>query len=110
MEVIDMALIMITSWYPLNKVKEVAAKFLEGTRKYPQASYEKVLVSAVSSTKKGLRTIWITEIEEGKLDDGLKIVTKRLVEYFGIEGYTYKLETLMTLQEAMPMIGLAMPT
>ena len=105
-----MALIMITSWYPLNKVTEVAAKFLEGIKKYPQASYEKVLVSAVSSTKKGLRTIWIEEIEEGKLEDGLKLVTTRLVEYFGIEGYKYKLETLMTLEEAMPMIGLAIPT
>ncbi len=54
--------------------------------------------------------IWIEEIEEGKLEEALGLVTKRMVEYFGIEGYKYKLETLMTLEDAMPMMGLAMPT
>jgi len=40
----------------------------------------------------------------------LNLTAKRLVEYFGIEGYRFEIETLMTIEEAMPLIGLEMPS
>ena len=104
-----MVLIMVTSWYPPDKTTEAAKKFLEVMQKYPQESFEKPLVGAVKADKDGIKNIWIEEIEKGKYEEALNLVSRRLVEYFGIEGYRYTIETLLTFEEAMPMIGLEMP-
>jgi len=106
-----MVMIMVTSWYPPNKAIEVAKKFLEGMQKFPQESFEKPLVIAgVTSVKDGIRGITITEVEKGKYEEALNLTAKRLVEYFGIEGYRFEIETLMTIEEAMPLLGLEMPS
>ena len=106
-----MVMIMVTSWYPPDKAIEVAKKFLEGMQKFPQESFEKPLVLAgVSSVKDGIRGITITEVEKGKYEEALSLEAKRLVEYMSIEGYKFKMETLMTIEEAMPLVGLEMPS
>ena len=106
-----MVMIMVTSWYPPNKAIEVAKKLLEGMQKFPQESFEKPLVLAgVTSVKDGIRGITITEVEKGKYEEALNLTAKRLVEYFGIEGYRFEIETLMTIEEAMPLLGLEMPS
>ena len=106
-----MVLIMVTSWYPPDKAIEVAKKFIEVLQKYPQESYEKWLVAgAVIAVKDGIRVITITEVEKGKYEEALSLEAKRLVEYFGIEGYRFQIETLLSVEEAMPLIGLEMPS
>ncbi len=106
-----MVLIMLTSWYPPDKATEVAKKFIEVMGKYPQESFEKPLVlAAASSVKDGLRSISITEIEKGKYEEAMDLIARREVEYFGIEGYRFEMETLLTIEEAMPLVGLEMPS
>ena len=105
-----MVLIMVTTWYPPDKATEVAKKFLEVIQKYPHESFEKPLVlGAVSTVKDGIKVISITEVEKGKYEEALNLTSKRLVEYMGIEGYRCEIDTLLTVEEAMPLIGLEMP-
>jgi hypothetical protein len=106
-----MVMIMVTSWYPPGKAMEVAKKFLEIMQKFPQESFEKpLLLGGVTSVKDGIRVIAITEVEKGKYEEALNLEAKRLVEYMSIEGYRFEIETLMTLEEAMPLLGLEMPS
>ena len=106
-----MVMIMVTSWYPPNKAVEIAKKFLEVMQKYPLKSFEKPLVlAAASAVKDGIRSITITEVEKGKYEEALNLEAKRLVEYMSIEGYRFAIETLLTIEEAMPLVGLEMPS
>ena len=57
-----------------------------------------------------IRVIAITEVEKGKYEEALNLEAKRLVEYMSIEGYRFEMETLMTTEEAMPLLGLKMPS
>ena len=106
-----MVLIMVTAWYPPDKAIEVAKKYIEVMQKIPEdPSIEKPLVTAgVSSDKDGIKVITIGEVKKGKFEEAMNNTARRLVEYFGIEGYRYEVNTLLTLEEAMPLIGLAPP-
>jgi len=105
-----MVLIMVTSWYPPDKATEAAKKFLEVMEKFPQESFEKSWLAGVKSDEVGIMTVWLTEIERGKLEEALNLTSRREAEYLGIEGYRFKMETLMTFEDAMPLVGLEMPT
>ena len=106
-----MVLIMVTSWYPPDKATEVAKKFLEVMQKFPQESFEKPIVTAgVRAVKDGINVITITEVEKGKYEEAMNLIARREVEYFGIEGFRFEMATLMTVEEAMPLIGLEMPS
>jgi hypothetical protein len=105
-----MPLIMVTSWYPPNKATEAAKKFLEVMEKFPQESFEKSWLAGVKSDEDGIKSVWLTEIERGKLEEALILTAKREAEYLGIEGYGFKMETLMAFEDAMPIVGLEMPS
>jgi len=105
-----MVLIMVTSWYPPDKATEAAKKFLEVMEKFPQESFEKSWLAGVKSDEDGIKTVWLTEIERGKLEEALNLASRREAEYLGIEGYRVKMETLMTFEDAMPLVGLEMPS
>lgn len=105
-----MVLIMVTAWYPPDKATEVAKKFIEVMGKYPQESFEKSWLTGVKSDEDGIKSVSLTEIEKGKLEEALILTAKREAEYFGIEGYGFKMETLMGFEDAMPIVGLEMPS
>jgi len=105
-----MVLIMVTSWYPPDKATEAAKKFLEVMEKFPQESFEKSWLAGVKSDEVGIMTVWLTEIERGKLEEALNLTSRREAEYLDVEGYRFKMETLMTFEDAMPLVGLEMPT
>jgi len=105
-----MVLIMMTSWIPPDKVTEAAKKYMEVMQKIPLESFEKPLVlMGVRATKDGMKSITIHEVKKGKYEEALNLTAKRLVEFWGIEGFRYEIETLQSVEEAMPLIGLEMP-
>ena len=102
-----MVLIMVTAWIPPDKIVEAAQKYMEVLQKFPEQPFEKPLVEAASnSTKDGIKVISIGEIERGKYEEAMDLVMKRNAEYYGIKGYRYEVETLATLEEALPAIGM----
>ena len=105
-----MPLIMVTTWYPPHKATEAAKKFLEVMKKFPQQSFEKKWLGGVKSDEDGIKTVWLTEIERGKLEEAFSLTAKRETEYLGIDGFGFKIEILVTFEDAMPLIGLEMPS
>jgi len=105
-----MVMIMVTSWYPPNKATEVARKYIEVMQKFPLESFEKPLVPVgASPSKDGMEVITISEVRKGKYEEALYLAARRLVEFDSIEGFRYEIKTLLTGEEAMPLIGLKMP-
>ena len=97
-------LIMVTAWFPPNKAAEVQKVYAEAFRKIPMTS-EKTLVHAGLSDKEGMRSYHIYEIEKGKLEEAYNRISRRLLEFGSIEGYRYKVENLLTVEEVMAMMA-----
>jgi len=105
-----MVLIMVTGWLPLDKVTEAAEKYMKVMQKFPPASFEKPLVQAASTaTKDGIKVISISEIVRGKYEEAMELTLKREAQFYSIKGFRYEIDTLATLEEALPTIGMAPP-
>lgn len=106
-----MVILMITSWIPFGKEREVGEKYLEVSKKYPMdRSLEKNLVPlGVKATKSGIKVITVTEIKKGKYEDMIKRIAEMQLAYSEIPGFKYKIETFLSGIDAMPMVGLMMP-
>ena len=107
-----MVYIMVTSWFPANKAKEVGKRVLEGLKKYPEDKTlaKRVLQGGVSASEDGIRTVSISEVVKGQVEKALIRASEIAVWYAeGIDGLKYKIETLMSAVEAMGSIGLKMP-
>jgi hypothetical protein len=98
---------MVTSWYPPNKATEVAKKYVEVMLKIPQESFEKPLVQAACmSDRDGIVSVSINKITQGKYEEAFNLVVRRMVMFYEIEGFRFKLENLLTVEESMPLFGL----
>ena len=106
-----MVLIMVTSWYPPTKTIEAAEKYIEVMQKIPEdpSIAEPLVRVGVSSGKDGIEVISISDVKKGKYEEAMNLALRRMVMFHGIEGYRYEIKTLSTLEEAMPLIGLAPP-
>ncbi|MBY8981247.1 MAG: hypothetical protein KGD72_12720 [Candidatus Lokiarchaeota archaeon] len=106
-----MVYLLATVWFPPHKGEEVGKKFLEITKKFPEdrSLGKSVLDGALMRTKYGIKAITISEVKEGKLDDGLARVSEILALYSEIEGVNSRVDTMATLVESMEMVGLKPP-
>lgn len=105
-----MVLIMTTTLIPQGKEKLVGEKYLEIMRKYPGEVFEKaVLPLGVISSQEGTKVYSIVKINEGQYENAIHRITKRLIQISQIEGVKYKIETLLSGDEALSLIGLSIP-
>ena len=105
-----MVLIMTTTWIPQGKEVEIGEKYLNIMREIPGESFEKsVLPLGVISTKEGTKVISIVKIKEGQYEKAINRVTKRLLKLSSVNGLKYQIETLLSGQEALSLIGLGIP-
>ena len=105
-----MVLIMVTAWIPPDKAAEAGKKFVEVMQKIPFESFEKPLVPmAGRPVKDGIKAISIGEVEKGSYEEAVDRVWRRMVEFYSVKGFRFEIETLLTAEEAMPMIGLVPP-
>ena len=103
-----MSYIFTTSLYPSDKTAEVAKRYLEAIVKYPpDASLgTRIVPAAVITTLQGIKTIGITEVKKGKLEDAITRVAEMMAMFHSIEGFEYTIERYATVEEAMKTIGM----
>jgi len=97
--------LMITQTYPTKSVAEVGKVGMELLAKAPPP-YVKRLGVYIAAGGDGMKTYILYEIEKGQVEEGIKELNKRYVAYFNIEGWKFTVEPLMTVEEALPLIGL----
>ena len=97
--------VMVTHTYPFKSAVQVGKVGVEVLAKAPPPHVER-LGTYVTTGGDGLKVYVLHEIEKGHVQEGIKELTKRMVPFYSIEGWKYTLETLMTAEEALPLIGL----
>ncbi|MHA2429729.1 MAG: hypothetical protein ACXACC_01730 [Promethearchaeota archaeon] len=99
-----MAHFMATLIYPTESAQDIGKKFTSGALpKLPD--FVKQLYIFVA-TAGDIKTYSLYEVPDDKKHEGFKAINNRYAGYFGIKGFKYTLEPLLTSREALPMIGL----
>ncbi|MFW9802807.1 MAG: hypothetical protein ACFFFC_09160 [Candidatus Thorarchaeota archaeon] len=104
-----MPYIVTYSLYPTHKIPEVAKRYLEVLEKFPpdETLSEQVVPASVKATERGIATIGISLVKEGKLEEALSRTTQSMVMYHDIEGYEFSVEVQNTVSEALAFIGMS---
>jgi len=101
-------LISFAKW-PSHKTAEVMKKAMEAFKKFPEdESLGEGLVSgnAIKVTEEGARSISVTKVSKGKLEENyLRGQAIGNLYALGIDGFEYTLEVWSTLEEAYGSIG-----
>ena len=103
--------IIVTARFPLNKGTEAAEIYLEERKAFPpdRSLVKELVPNAIKVDKDKIRSIYIAEVKEGKLNEALTRQQNAMILYHDLEGYEYTIEVCFTVVEAMGMIGMKAP-
>ncbi len=99
-----MVYVIIKCFYPSHKAEEVTKIYMEMIQKYPpdKSLTERVVPAAGRATEKGLETMSIQKLKEGKFDEVAKRTMASMAMFHIIEGFEYSVEIWSTLEESLP--------
>ena len=99
-----MVFFLCTSVFPTESAKDIGQKFTSGTLpKLPDfVKQHHIFVN----TKVDIIVYALYEAPDDKMHEAFVALGNRYAGYFGIAGYKYTVESLLTVKEALPMIGL----
>ena len=103
-------IVVFTRW-PSDKIPEVVKKAIEVTQKFPpdDSLGDQIVPNAINTSLDGVRTISITLVKEGKLEEVLTRAGKTVNLYASIPGFEASVEVWSTVQEAYTSIGQTPP-
>jgi hypothetical protein len=101
---------MITSTYPPTKANEVVQVFAKSLAEpLPSFLKRRYVLTAGGNGELGIKTYSLFESDEGKEYDAFAELTRRMGWFYHIEGWRYEIETLLTAEESIPLMGIRMP-
>ena len=100
--------IITRCWYPHHLADVVAKKYLEVMEKNPpdETLSKTIIPAAVTSSKDGLETLTIDEVERPKVGQALNRDALIMAEFRNIEGFNYEIKSWAKVEEALESIGL----
>ena len=103
-----MPYLITRSWYPLHKAGEPGKIYLKAMEKFPpdESIAKSIVPVAVTSTKKGLQTLSVSEVENDKIGAAIDRAARMMLEFRNIEGFSYEIKVWSKVEEALDMIGL----
>ncbi|KKK72676.1 hypothetical protein LCGC14_2901480 [marine sediment metagenome] len=107
-----MVLIVSQSWYPASQAEKAGKAYLDALKKYPEdrSLGKPILRAAVKMTKKGIHTIAISSVKEGKVNEAMdQAINITVINAKAIEGLKTTIDIYYDLAEAMPFVGLKAP-
>ena len=106
-----MPYIVVTARFPLNKGSEAAEKYIEERKAFPpdRSLVKELVPNAIKIDNDKIKSIYIAEVKEGKLNEALTRQQNAMIIYHDIEGYEYTIDVCFTVVEAMGMIGMKAP-
>lgn len=104
----NLALFMSVGSYPAHKATELG-KILPKLSKLPDFIKQKDLYITASNDNGEIKAYGLYECPDDKAHEAFIGITKRLTGYFVVEGFKFKIEPLLTVKEALPLIGLTPP-
>ena len=91
--------------FPGEKSKEIG-KIIPKLPKLPEFVKPPQVFTTVSNDNGKIKGYGIYEVEDNKSHEGYVAIAKRMTGYFEVEGVEYKIEPLMTIKEALTLLGL----
>jgi hypothetical protein len=106
-----MPYLIVTSLYPSDKATEVAKKYLEAISKYPpnENLATPLVPAAVKGTHQGIQVLGISEVKKGKLEEAYTYLVNMMAMFHSIQGFEYKVDIYLKVEEAMGIIGMNLP-
>jgi len=89
------------STFPPHKATEVGKTF-PNLPKLPDF-VKTLFIFIVPSSD--IKSYGLYEVPDDKAHEGYVAISKRITGYFGIEGYKFTLEPLLTVKEALALLG-----
>jgi hypothetical protein len=107
-----MPYLIVTSLYPSDKVTEVTKKYLEAINKFPPDNNlaTELVPAAVKGTHQGIQVMGISEVKKGKLEEAYTYLVSMMAMFHSIQGFEYKVDVYLKVEEAMGLIGMSLPT
>ena len=105
-----MPYLIVTSLYPSDKAPEVAKKYIEAISKYPpNENLAMEVVHAIKGTHQGIQSIAVSDVKKGKLEEAFNRLVSMMVMFHSIQGFEYKVDIYLKVEEAMGVIGMSLP-
>ena len=98
--------LVTTVVYPPDKSIIVAEKFTEVNAKPLPPFLQCLHVLGDSRMDKGMKVLSVYEVEDTKIKDGIIELTKMYVQFNNIEGFRYEIEPMLTVKEALLLLGM----
>lgn len=98
--------IVITVTYPFDKAVQMSKKFIKAMEIPLPSFIKRLYVLSSPGGELGMKVIGIYEVENAKLTEGLKELTKSMVQYYDVEGFRYCIEPMLLAAEAIALLGI----
>ena len=98
--------LVTTVVYPPDKSIIAAEKFIEVTAKELPPFLKRLQILGDSRMDKGMKVLWIYEADDARIKESIIELTKMYVQFNGIEGFRYEIEPMLTVKEALAVLGM----
>jgi hypothetical protein len=106
-----MPYIVVTTWTPLAKGKEVIEIYTKVRQKFPpDKALTKELVQGVLKVEGNKsKSISISKVKEGMMDKALLRQQDAMVMFHNVEGFDYTIDVYFDFPETFNMLGMQAP-
>jgi hypothetical protein len=98
--------LIATITYPPDKAIQMAKKFIKAMEIPLPSFIKRLYVLTSAGGELGVKALGIYEVEDAKLKEGIKELTKSFVQYYDVEGFRFNLEPMLSAAEAIPLLGI----
>ena len=95
---------LTTSTYPADKAYEVVAVFQKAAATPLPSFMKRLYVLNTAAGELGIKVVGLYEVADDKVADGWRELAKYFIQFYGIQGFRYSVEPMMTAQEAIPLL------
>jgi hypothetical protein len=100
---------MLNETYPISAAIEVAKIFIEELKTNPHPDYMQMLGLYAHWGGDGIVVYAYYQIEDGKVDEGVKDLTSRELKFASVDGYKVQFQVVLPVAEALALVGMEMP-
>ena len=103
-------LVVFVRW-PGESTAEMVKKAIEVDKKFPpdDSLGEEIVPNAINADMDGIRSLSVTLVKEGKLEEAIRRAGAIVNMYLTVPGFRYSIETWSTIEEAYTSIGQTPP-
>ena len=103
-------LVVLVRW-PGESTAAMVKKAIEVNKKFPpdDSLGEELVPNAINADMDGIKSLNVTLVKEGKLEETRRRAMAMVNMYLTIPGYKYTIETWSTIEEAYSSIGQTPP-